>query len=280
MGNKLSSSLNLGGIVIEFDKPFYYPGNTVSGNIYIDLKEDYHVRGLDFTFETIEYTNFLDYDWVYDYDSGYYRIMDGHDRSSHPRHRTKNKIQVLREGKRILYTYSAEIAKFKNNRIIKGNYIIPFTFIIPLNLPGSFEYYDESSAGYIKYIITTHLRSDLESQYDIVNSNILMVRQNPGFFNYPHHISDTKILTGFCFLDKGRATLNASCTKFSYSPNEKIQVVCEIDNTQSLLNAKSIQLELFQNISLKSKAGYTKYITRKITEAKYELFYVRFLIKI
>jgi len=96
----------------------------------------------------------------------------------------------------------------------------------------------------------------------------LIVRQSPQNFEYPTKLSDTKNISTWCFFSKGTATLNVSYLKNHFSPDESMQVVCELNNTRCTIDASSISLQLFQAITLRAGAE-TKYLNRKIAETRY-----------
>jgi hypothetical protein len=56
---------------------------------------------------------------------------------------------------------------------------------------------------------------------------------------------------------------------------ERMNVICEFDNTKCSLGAKSIKMTLFQKIVLKDGRENTRILLRKISENEYANKYVR-----
>jgi len=68
--------------------------------------------------------------------------------------------------------------------------------------------------------------------------------------------------------------LNVSYEKNYFCPDEKVNVICELDNTRCQLNATCIKLRLYQVISLKDKKQRVKIIRRNVAESQYQGTYL------
>jgi len=152
--------------------------------------------------------------------------------------------------------------------VYSGQYVYPFSFMLPAHLPGSFEYYDQDNTAYIKYILEARALSSASVNH-IKNEILLIVRQSPQYFQYPTKLSDTKDISTWCCMSKGSSTLNISYEKNYYCPEEKVNVICELDNTRCTLKANCIKLALIQTITLQDKKNRTKYLSRKLAESRY-----------
>jgi hypothetical protein len=288
-----NSSNKVGGLMINFQKPYYYTGNTVQGNVYINMLKNYKCVALELMIETIEYTRFPDTERVMNFDTHedahiHYKKhganLHGNYESEHPHlhshHHSKraatHKIKVMREDSRTIFKAKSILGKFDFNTINKGQYIYPFSFVLPPQLPGSFEYYDNENMAYIKYLITARLISERSREHDKITETILIVRQSPHFFSYPTKLSDTKQITTWCCFNKGSSTLNVSYLKNHFSPDERVQVICDLDNSNCNINAKSIQLQLYQKLILKNSSGHVRFIERPISGVNYDGIYVIF----
>jgi len=172
-----------------------------------------------------------------------------------------------------LFKTTQFLYKFHNNVINQGQYVIPFSFMLPSHVPGSFEYYDNENIAYIKYILQLRALSSGKSEH-ITNSILLIVRQPPNFFQYPTKLSDTQTIRTWCCFNKGVSTLNVSYEKNYYCPDENVKMVCELNNSNCNLNGSSIILSLFQVITLKDKKNRTKILPRKVCESRYDGVYL------
>ena len=271
MGSKNSKSPD--GILIELDKPYYFPGELIFGKIYLNLFQNHYSSGINLTIQGEEFVSYSEM-----------KIKKGNNQhNSNNNHNNKNtssnnqKYVKKREGKTIIYRCSELIIPFHDSIIQAGQYIFPFSFILPSHLPGSFEYYDNDNFAYIKYIIQASSES-FKSHQTLKNDFLLILRQSPLYFHYPTRLSNTQNLSTWCFFNKGSSTLNISYEKNYYCPEEKVNVICELDNTRCKLKATSIKLSLIQTIILKNKQdkNRNKILSRVVNESRYDGQYVNY----
>jgi hypothetical protein len=234
MGNHQHSHKSYGG-VIQFGKAFYYPGEVVNGTIYMNVMDAISSKGIELELKCTEAINFL---------------ITKHVRVPLPdgTHRTDTIREEIKDKKKH-FVNKCNLPMFHIN---VGQHGIPFSFLIPGFLPGSFEYYNTNESAYIKFevkVIVHHVNHEKKSKF----SSILIVRQNPSLFNYPQNLTDTKKITAYCFVDKGTATLNVSYQKNFFALDEILQTHCQLDNTRCKMNATGIRVQLFQRIKLRGK---------------------------
>lgn len=257
-----------GGVLIAFDRGFYYPGDVVNANIYLNMVTAFETTGIEITVETLEHTEFEETE---SYEET--RTETGPNGESRTVTETRTRT-VIRTGSRTLFKSQTIIASMRNNLLGTGQYCYPVTFSLPSHLPGSFEYYDSESMAYVKYVVTARALSFLSSYKDISNSTILIVRQPAVNFSYPTNLSDTKNLKTWCFFDQGSATLNISYPKNHFTHDESVQVIAELNNTRCRLNCTCLKLQLFQRIKLKDNIGRSYYRNRLIAQNRVEGEYV------
>jgi hypothetical protein len=259
-----SKSKKFGGMLLTLVRPYYYTGDEVNGGLNLNLKEKTSLSNIEIDLSVIEYTSFPDSDFKPN------EGMVNLNRDSN-NHHCRN--DALREGRK---TILKNFGLINTTNLNKGQYLFPFYFTIPVNLPGSFEYYDKDKTAYIIYVITARLVITNHPEDDLFYDNIFFVRQSPQYFEYPPRLSTSKNMYCLCF-DKGVSTFHLSFTKHFFSPDETLQIICELDNTKCSLMAKSIKLELFQKIILKDNQMNTCSITRKMSEKNYQGNYVKIL---
>ena len=181
MGNSQHSHKNYGGI-IQFEKSFYYPGEVVNGTIFINVVDAMQSKGVELELKCSEGTKFII--------SKQIRINDEHSPGG-------SRYETLREevkDKKTHFQNKCYLPMFQNNNLNVGQYGIPFSFFIPGDLPGSFEYYNYNESAYIKFEVKVKVHP-INNEKKTKFSSILIVRQNPSFFNYPQNLTDTKINT-------------------------------------------------------------------------------------
>jgi sporulation-control protein spo0M len=234
----------IGGMVINLEKPYYYPGEIVHGKIYCLFSQPYDCKSVEMEISAEEYTMFTE---------------------MKRREKAKETSINKREGRNCIYKRVQTIMVSEKNIINQGHYVYPFTFMLPLNLPGSFESYSDEHSAYIKHIVEVRALPLDPNTQAITNSILFIVRQPPQFFQYPSKMTDSKCIK-ICCLNKGTSSVTVSLEKNYYTTDDKVNVICELDNTKCSLDIKSIKLELFQEIILKDKNERVQNISRKVSE--------------
>ena len=52
--------MNENGMFVELSKPFYYRGDKITGNVYVNIQKAWGTRGIDFQIKTKEYIRYLE----------------------------------------------------------------------------------------------------------------------------------------------------------------------------------------------------------------------------
>lgn len=274
MGNHHQSHA---GMMINFDKPYYYPGQLVTGNVFLNVFEAFESRGLELSLKIKESAKWEEIQYRTETKIVYDEVTKEEKREAH-----NVEEKIIRKEDKTLYKSSYMIGTMQNNVFGFGQYAYPFQFMLPNHLPGSFEYYDSQVSSCIKYTVKAKSLSNLDKQKEIDTKSILVVRQPAQFFEYPTNLSDTRAITTWCFFSQGSSTLNVSYPKNNFCQDESMQVICSLNNIHCRVHASCIKLQLFQRINLriKDKHGvhHTKYINRVIAESRFEGVYVRKII--
>ncbi len=238
MGSPQSKEcLSHGEICIATDSPSFKPGDLVRGNVYINMKQSFSTPSLNLNLKVEEFTHF-------------------------------NKSQ----DHKLHFQGQTIIVKFRQNLIPPGQYQYPFTFTLPLNLPGSFEYYDNENTAYITYILEASLPS-LNPQNSIRNSVLLIVNQPLQSLGVCSRKESTAKLASLCCFPQGMSTLKVVLPNENFYNNDSVKVFCELDNRGTSLNGKNIKAKLIQNILLKDNLNRSTLIQRKISKVDFKHFY-------
>lgn len=263
-----------GGLLIDFDKPFYYPGDVVRGNIYLHMINPFETKGIELSVKTIEMS------LVYDTVSKTVKTTEWSEALQKDVEIEKIEYErVEKKEKKTIYKLSSMMAVMNNNMLAMGQFAYPFYFALPANLPGSFEFYDTDCRAYVKYLVGAKLIPWNNHEKEISHKSILIVRQNPQFFQYPSQLSDTKNITTWCFFDKGTATLNISYPKNHFCFDELVQAICHLNNSRCKLNATSINMQLFQHLTIKGQKHHiNRYFSRIVAENTFPAEYVYILL--
>lgn len=275
MGN---TNQRIGGVVINFDRAYYYPGDLVTGSVYLDIREAFETRGLELEVKITESVQWLETEYRQEIKREYDENIKDYKDVTH-----SVPVQVEKGDSKILFQNSCIISTLLNNIFGFGQYAYPFQFTLPEHLPGSFEYYDNEVSANIKYEVIARTLSWQGRLNELESTGILVVRQSPQNFQYPTNLSDTKAITTWCFFSQGSSTLNISYPKNNFVQDEIVQVICQLNNTRCKLNASCIKLQLFQRITLRTEQTFFgsrshKFLSRCLAESRFEGNYVNFIL--
>lgn len=245
--------MNQNGMFVELNKPYYYPGERVTGNVYVNIQKAWGTRGIDFQIKTKEFIKYIE-----KVRKAFKRQRKNPQTKRMETYTAYEYVNVERRDERTLYKYSYLLTQCSNNVFNIGQYCYPFEFTIPPNLPGSFEYYDRDSSACITYTVKARAISINNAKEMIKNENVIIVRQPYTNFNYPTNVTRT-IQLGCC-TDKGSVTVNLKYGKNSYSLGEGLNAVVQINNSTSKVSSTSSELQLVQEVCL-HKPG-TKGVTK------------------
>ncbi|EGT40318.1 hypothetical protein CAEBREN_21953 [Caenorhabditis brenneri] len=203
----------------------YVPGQSITGQVILESIQDISARYLKVCLRGVAYTKWGE---------------------SEHRHRKRA------DGKDVKYTvvvnYSGEteivskemIAWSANNGLSKlppGQHTFPFSFLLPIDCPPSFEGF----YGHIRYSIRAELDRPRESNVEaIVHAYDLNSFPRD---NNPIVMEDSKDIGGI--IKKGIVTMNVSIPKQAYAPSEQIPITIKIDN-KSKRPATCVYAELHQ----------------------------------
>ncbi|KRX08116.1 Immunoglobulin E-set [Pseudocohnilembus persalinus] len=227
-----SSSSKYGGIFVQTDKPYYQPGDTVTGHVYVDMHS---------TFPT----------------STIYLKVKGYEKVHFKEKRTDDKGNVYYDhykDKNQFYSHKFKLHTWGSN-IPAGQFSIPFSFVLQDHLPGTF-YEDDQPNNY-----TTSIRYTIKSETDVPkgfdklkNKQELVVREKVKGASKPAEgemIKDTKT---WCCISQGESKIKSYFEYNSYMPGETANIITEIDNSQCKLNIENVVGELIKVVKLQAKS--------------------------
>jgi hypothetical protein len=253
-----------GSIFVNFDKPYYYPGDIVTGTIYLNILNPLETKGLELTLKIQEKVKFRDREFRTEI-----RKERNPQTGLEEDREVKVAVDVERKDKSTLFKNSCVIATMMNNVFGFGQYAYPFSFTLPNFLPGSFEYYSNDISANIRYLVTARTLRWNNAEQELETKSILVVRHSQQGFSYPNQVTNEASLTTMCCFSKGRSRLTVSFPKNTYSMDERLSVLCALDNRNSKLTCKNFKFQLVQTLMLKSHkhGNHTKYFTRVIAES-------------
>ena len=114
-----------GYIYVMTDKPFYSPGEQVTGKIFIRCVRPVDAKYIEIEVKGKEKGSFVD------------EIIEWHDNADGTK-RAETK-HVKRKSDRTVYDFKAPCFNFTSG-LIPGDYVVPFQFTLPQGIPSSLLY--------------------------------------------------------------------------------------------------------------------------------------------
>jgi hypothetical protein len=244
-----------GHIFLQTDKVSYTAGETVTGRIYLNMFLPYQGNQLSLKLKGKEVAHILE--------------------------QTSMTREVERNGQVQMETYYVDTEYNDKHNVIKmvvpvhqwanfmpGQYTIPFAFMLPANIPGSFHQRGHRYLADINY----HLEAIMEP-FDRKHTPRLKFRQNfvvKEPIKSIVHGASSEITTNVsaCCSGKGTNVLRVQFEKNYYTPGEIAQVIMQLDNTKCQINNTALAFTLKQNLTINA-AGRT--ISRNLVKVQRSL---------
>ena len=172
------SKFEHGNIVLQTDKPYYAPGEFVTGKIYLYLQKEFSGDRLELEIHGREKV-----EWIVRKTKRHDKItIDIRPDCMYEHDLWGNKYLRIKD-ERLIIAQKYQIYQFVEGIAFAGQYTFPFQFQLPHDVPSSCNYsnYSQSeSMGQIKYSLKASLSStDSKSIQPMVFKQTLIVRQLP-----------------------------------------------------------------------------------------------------
>jgi sporulation-control protein spo0M len=230
-----------GDIYIFLANRNYHPGEQVNGMVYVNLGKTFPAGAITLKLEGKE--KFKHY-WAESH-----QVNDGTNRTE----------RVIKDDSEKKTAFKAEfpIASFPGQKIPAGQYQFPVCFVLPSNIPSSFNYKwkNEGKKCYakIEYEMKVKLEAHGEDGDDLLKRKQVFIVNAP-LKSWPESKSksETKEITCYCCFGKGPMKISSHFDKDAYMPGETAQAYIEVENGSSY-ECEKITAELIQYIEMKGK---------------------------
>jgi len=214
-GRNYVNAAEYGHLYIQTEKNIYNPGDTITGNIYLQAYQEISAGQI---------------------------IL-----------KLKGK-EVIHLSESDLTTHSNPLVKrereaFRGPPFTKGQYVFPFNFLLPENIPGTFFQQGFNFIASITYYLEATIRLVLIMEPKIKYKHRFVVTQVPKSITGEEGEIRTN-MTSCCF-SKGFNVLSVRPEMNSYYAGDIAQIAIALDNTQCGLNNRRITANLFQRLTLR-----------------------------
>jgi len=222
MGNSTNKH---GGIAIKTEKPLYYPGDTVNGYIYILLTAAVPGNQVILKVKGKESSH-----WVTEH-----QVNNGSGSQT---------VRVPHYGHNPFLNYRVPIYSWNQPSIPAGQYCIPFSFVLPQNIPGSYKdnwgnAIFEDGYGLIAYKLKAELISSTGDVHVKAKSPFYVREVNNRPVTSLGGESNLPMKSCFC-CSQGFVKMKCYFEKNAYMPGEMANVIAEVDNSQGRIAIKNM----------------------------------------
>ncbi|OMJ90198.1 hypothetical protein SteCoe_7492 [Stentor coeruleus] len=171
------------------------------------------------------------------------------------------------DGKYLICDHRHSVFKW-NNELTPGDYSIPFTFILPENIPGSFSYTSSSTLAKIQYKFYAQITT---SSHKVSGKVLIHIHQDITIFNTNIILDRSAKMRSWCFYNKGTCTISAHSPQDTYNPSQTAVFFVNVNNSRSQLAIQSISCELFCNLRLQSSSKTNKFIKESLIKKNFPM---------
>ena len=244
MGGSSSKYNQNGGIAIQLENSFCLSGQQVSGTIHISITSPMAPSTLFLHFKGKEETNWSETTTV--------TVKTRHN------HRRRRDITRNFGGKATVCNYQNPIFVFDRQLEI-GGYSIPFTFLLPNDIPGTFlcEKYDMKAEVSYKF----HAKLISKNDEKLKGRALVNVRQQAVNYVADVNVEKSAKLKTWCYKKQGECKIQASYARDTYTPSQVADISVVVDNSSSLLDVTGISYQFYYTLLLRSSRVATNYST-------------------
>ncbi|CAD8048118.1 unnamed protein product [Paramecium sonneborni] len=249
MGNQQGK--DYGGLLIRTDKPFYFAGEIITGNIYLDIFKAGYPGGV----VLLKVTGKEKCNWTES------QTITSTDSEGKQESRTE---YVTYSGQTQFYQHRVAIWTFNTSSLPVGQYTFPFQFQLLSHLPGSYFEKESDYLAKISYRVKGEIESYNKSYKNIKHSQPLVVRE-PLKQNITSLTGQMEVnVATWCCIAQGTSSIKCVFDKNHYLPGDTAYLLVDLDNSECKLDINRIDASLINYLTLRDKNGREKLITRTI----------------
>lgn len=247
-------------LFIVLEKPVYTERSQVNGTIMLHTMVPLHASYLNLVFEGIEVVKFTKF-----VNNPEYTALNEEQRKTTTIPRTVPRHYKSRQ---CFYNTEQMVQRFPEDVIFPGSYQFPFSFTLGANIPNTFEHLWKTEQYQNEAVISYTLLARLSDRdnYTVGRETVkflIIQNEQPNQMAEHQKIDQEHHVYNFCCANKGTIRLVTYFEKDWYYNDEDAYIVCEVDNSNSLLTVNQIKARLTQTLRVKAE-GTVEENTREI----------------
>ena len=207
-----------GNIQLQTAHPFYEPGNTINGLIYIEITEAVEASHIELEIKGGEKHSFIRFWQEQEGEGDDTRWVERHEKLKH---------------KKKFLEYKNRVFDIQGGVLNPGIYSVEFMTELPHNIPSSLHFKDKHSREEPKAKVKYHIKATLHT-YDHSHSmkykQVLIIREKPVNLVVGDAQSETSQIKTWCCIDQGTSTMSSVFNKNVFMPNEVAEGLVKVNN--------------------------------------------------
>lgn len=219
--------------------PFYEPGNTVQGLIYLEIMEAVQAEAIQLEIKGGEKCSFI----------RHYTETVHRDGEAHIEHRSEK----LKHSKKFL-EYKEKVFPIPDGVLQPGVYSVQFTTELPSNIPSSLYFKHKKSREEPKAKVKYHIKATLKThdKHDEMKfKQVLIIREKPVELRIGDAQSETSNIKTWCCCDQGTSTMSSVFNKNVFMPNEIAAGEIKINNEHCQLGVSRVSFYVEQVLTVR-----------------------------
>ena len=242
----MGSSNSHGDIAIQLESYSNFTGQETTGMIHLNVKSQIESCTLYLRFFGKEKTAWTETRSESSVDS------DGKSKSETVTDYFNGKLKICNFS-RAIYSW--------HDKLSPGQYSLPFSFILPGNIPSSFHYKSGSTEAGIYYRIQGFVQS--VSNQKIKGKTRISIKQPVGTFNSNIKIEKRASIKSCCYT-QGNCKISVFYPQDTYNPSQIANFYAEIDNSGSKVAVIGVNCRLLFSLRIKDDYRRTKVIKEEV----------------
>lgn len=223
-----------GKMQLQTEFPFYEPGNTINGKIFIEVPQPVQASHIELEIKGKEEVKWIRH-WMEQEGD---RQVQRHEKI----HRHRKFLE-----------YKQRVFAVPGGFINAGSSEVGFQFVLPMGIPSSFYYKDkkcrEKAKAKVKYTVKATLCSTLTHD-EMKYKQVLIIREPPVTFKVGEKQQEVSRIKTCCCLDKGTSTMYSEFEKNVFLPNETVKGYVHVDNDHCQIACTNVHFAAEQRLNL------------------------------
>jgi len=227
----------------------YVGGQTVMGNIYLNIISPVKANGIFLHMRGQEHTQF--------HERFTRQVPDGHDAQGNQKYRAEHYWEDHEEWRNVTKS-RMQVYALGGQTLNQGQYTFPFQFVLPTGLPGV--YHDRRTGEHGQFWLAETVYS-LIAECDVTGFLSIDIKSEQRLVMYPalatevKQVSETKTanVNFCCCINKGTANMTVHFNKNCYVPGEQAVIICEAKN-DSTVDFTKIKVKLKSMVTMKCQS--------------------------